>query len=124
MRQPNVFAVLLLRLRGMKGVFLMAKIMLEATGLHLSYGERQLLKIEQLQIYDTDRIGLIGENGAGKTTLLQILAGEKKPETGIVRRFVPVAVIHQEGKAGPGKIGSFAPGSALRKAGKAFPAER
>lgn len=103
MRQPNVFAVLLLRLRGMKGVFLMAKIMLEATGLHLSYGERQLLKIEQLQIYDTDRIGLIGENGAGKTTLLQILAGEKKPETGIVRRFVPVAVIHQEGKAGPGE---------------------
>ena len=81
----------------------MAKIMLEATGLHLSYGERQLLKIEQLQIYDTDRIGLIGENGAGKTTLLQILAGEKKPETGIVRRFVPVAVIHQEGKAGPGE---------------------
>jgi len=81
----------------------MAKIMLEATGLHLSYGERQLLKIEQLQIYDMDRIGLIGENGAGKTTLLQILAGEKKPETGTVRRFVPVAVIHQEGKASPGK---------------------
>ena len=37
----------------------------------LSYGERQLLKIEQLQIYNTDRIGLIGENGAGKTTLMQ-----------------------------------------------------
>ena len=81
----------------------MAKIMLEAAGLHLSYGERQLLKIEQLQIYGTDRIGLIGENGAGKTTLLQILAGEKKPETGTVRRFVPVAVIHQEGKASPGE---------------------
>ena len=107
MRKPNVFAVLLLRLRGMKGVFLMAKIMLEATGLHMFYGERQLLKIEQLQIYDMDRIGLIGENGAGKTTLLQILAGEKKPETGTVRRFVPVAVIHQEGKAGPGEDREF-----------------
>ncbi|HCI73075.1 MAG TPA: hypothetical protein DHV42_00855 [Lachnospiraceae bacterium] len=105
--KPNVFAVLLLRLRGMKGVFLMAKIMLEATGLHMFYGERQLLKIEQLQIYDMDRIGLIGENGAGKTTLLQILAGEKKPETGTVRRFVPVAVIHQEGKAGPGEDREF-----------------
>ena len=107
MRKPNVFAVLLLRLRGMKGVFLMAKIMLEATGLHMFYGERQLLKIEQLQIYDMDRIGLIGENGAGKTTLLQILAGEKKPETGTVRRFVPVAVIHQEGKASPGEDREF-----------------
>ena len=85
----------------------MAKIMLEATGLHMFYGERQLLKIEQLQIYDMDRIGLIGENGAGKTTLLQILAGEKKPETGTVRRFVPVAVIHQEGKTGPGEDREF-----------------
>ena len=80
----------------------MAKIILEAAGLHLSYGERQLLKIDQLKIYDTDRIGLIGENGAGKTTLLRILAGEQQPEAGNVRRFVPAAVIHQEGKSGPG----------------------
>ena len=55
----------------------MAKIILEAAGLQLSYGERQLLKIDQLRIYDTDRIGLIGENGAGKTTLLRVLAGER-----------------------------------------------
>jgi len=103
MRQPNVFAVLLLCLRGMKGVFLMAKIMLEATGLQLSYGERQLLKIEKLQIYNTDRIGLIGENGAGKTTLMRILAGEMQPDAGTVRRFVPTAVIHQEGKSTPGE---------------------
>ena len=75
----------------------MSKIMLSAANIQISCGERCLLKTDQLQIYDTDRIGLIGENGAGKTTLLQILAGEKKPETGTVRRFVPVAVIHQEG---------------------------
>ena len=81
----------------------MAKIILEAAGLHLSYGERQLLKIDQLKIYDTDRIGLIGENGAGKTTLLRILAGEQQPEAGTVRRFVPAAVIHQEGKSSPGE---------------------
>ncbi len=81
----------------------MAIIILEAVGLHLSYGERQLLNIDQLKIYDTDRIGLIGENGAGKTTLLRILAGEKQPEAGTVRRFVPAAVIHQEGKSGPGE---------------------
>ena len=80
----------------------MAKIILEADGLHLSYGERQLLEIDQLRIYDRDRIGLIGENGAGKTTLLRILAGEKQPEAGTVRRFVPAAVIHQEGNCSPG----------------------
>ena len=103
MHWPNVFAVLLLRLRGTKGVLLMAKIVLEASGLRLSYGERQLLRIDQLRIYDTDRIGLIGENGAGKTTLLRILAGEKQPDAGTVRRFVPAAVIHQEGKCSPGE---------------------
>ena len=81
----------------------MAKIILEAAGLRLSYGERQLLKIDQLRIYDTDRIGLIGENGAGKTTLLRILAGEKQAEAGTVRHFVPAAVIHQEGKSSPGE---------------------
>ena len=80
----------------------MAKIILEAADLHLSYGERQLLKIDQLRIYDRDRIGLIGENGAGKTTLLRILAGERQPEAGTVRRFVPTAVIHQEGNCSPG----------------------
>lgn len=80
----------------------MAKIILEAAGLHLSYGERQLLSIDQLRIYDRDRIGLIGENGAGKTTLLRILAGEIQPEAGSVRRFVPTAVIHQEGNCSPG----------------------
>ena len=85
----------------------MAKIILEAAGLHLSYGERQLLKIDQLKIYDTDRIGLIGENGAGKTTLLRILGGEQQPEAGTVRRFVPAAVIHQEGKASPGEDPEF-----------------
>ena len=103
MHWPNVFAVLLLRLRGTKGVLLMANIVLEASGLRLSYGERQLLRIDQLRIYDTDRIGLIGENGAGKTTLLRILAGEKQPDAGTVRRFVPAAVIHQEGKCSPGE---------------------
>ena len=80
----------------------MAKIILEAAGLQLSYGERQLLKIDQLRIYDTDRIGLVGENGAGKTTLLRILAGERQPEAGTIRRFVPAAVIHQDGAGNPG----------------------
>ena len=103
MRWPNVFAVLLLRLCGTKGVFCMAKMMLDATGIRVSYGERCLLKIDQLRIYDQDRIGLIGENGAGKTTLLKILSGERQPEEGAVRRFVPVAMIHQEGEGNPGE---------------------
>ena len=81
----------------------MEKIMLEATGLRMSYGDRKLLDIRQLSIYSRDRIGLIGENGAGKTTLLKILSGEKLPEEGEIRRFVRCAVIHQEGITQPGE---------------------
>ncbi|MBR2824412.1 MAG: ABC-F family ATP-binding cassette domain-containing protein [Clostridia bacterium] len=81
----------------------MAKIMLTAADLRMSYGDRTLLDIDQLNIYSTDRIGLIGENGAGKTTLLKILAGEMQPEGGRVRRFVQSAVIHQEGFTSPGE---------------------
>ena len=80
----------------------MAKMMLEAAGLRMSFGDRNLLDIDQLSIYSTDRIGLIGENGAGKSTLLKILSGEMQPEEGRIRRFVQTAVIHQEGITQPG----------------------
>ena len=37
------------------------------------YGTRLVLDIEELKIYDGDKIGLVGVNGAGKTTLLEII---------------------------------------------------
>ena len=81
----------------------MARIIMEASGLRMAYADRQLLDIEKLNIYDTDRIGLIGENGAGKSTLLRILAGETAPDEGRVRRFATAAIIHQEGTESPGE---------------------
>ncbi|HDK3400708.1 TPA: hypothetical protein PR459_002317 [Staphylococcus aureus] len=46
------------------------KIMLE--GLHIKHyvQDRLLLNINRLNIYQNDRIGLIGKNGSGKTTVL------------------------------------------------------
>ena len=35
-----------------------------------------------LELYDGDRLGLIGDNGSGKTTLLRVLAGVYSPGRG------------------------------------------
>ncbi len=75
----------------------MAKLLLEVTGLRVSLGQRLLLDIDHLSVYDGERIGLIGENGAGKSTLLRLLAGEDRPDEGTVRRASSVALIRQQG---------------------------
>ena len=89
-------------LRGAEGVFLLAKCILEANDIQISFGDRRLLDLDRLAVYDGDRIGLIGENGAGKTTLLRLLSGELQPEAGQVRRLAPVAMIRQQGNADAG----------------------
>ena len=80
----------------------MAKCILEATGLQISFGSRRLLDIDRLTVWDGERIGLIGENGMGKTTLLRLLAGELTPESGTIRRLAPAAMIRQQGNADAG----------------------
>ena len=64
-----------------------AKLYLSAEGLQAAFGERALFTLDQLQIYEGDRIGLVGMNGAGKTTLLRLLSGELAPESGRIRRY-------------------------------------
>jgi len=80
----------------------MAKCILEAKDLRFSYGDRQLLSVDRLAVYEGEKIGLIGENGAGKTTLLRVLSGELMPEEGTVRRLAPSAMIRQHGDADAG----------------------
>jgi len=50
----------------------------------VKYGERSLLDEISFMISPKERIGLIGRNGAGKSTLLKIIAGEAKPDEGIL----------------------------------------
>ena len=77
----------------------MAKILLKAQGIRKAYGERELLRLDTLEIREGERIGLIGANGAGKSTLLALLAGEAEPDTGTVERGGSVAWIRQQGRA-------------------------
>ena len=77
----------------------MSKLLLEANHIAISYGDRKVLDVDGLRVYDGERVALIGENGAGKSTLLAILAGEIQPDAGTVRRYGPVALIRQSGEA-------------------------
>ncbi len=74
------------------------KLLLSAAGIRKAYGEREVLHIDRLEIFDGDRIGLIGENGAGKSTLLAVLSGELQPDSGDIRRMGPAALIRQSGE--------------------------
>lgn len=48
------------------------------------YGDRLILDIENLEILEGDKIGLVGENGSGKSTLLKVLIKEESIDEGSV----------------------------------------
>ena len=63
--------------------------------IQVEYLGREVLDIEEVEIYEYDRIGLVGANGAGKSTLLKVLIGEMNPEAGEVNRLGEFAYIPQ-----------------------------
>lgn len=73
----------------------MSKILLSANHIVRYFGEHKILEFEKLNVYEGDRIGIVGANGAGKTTLLNILSGELVPDEGTVTRAVPVNYFKQ-----------------------------
>jgi ATP-binding cassette subfamily F protein uup len=72
--------------------------LLTVKGIHLSVGDRHLLRGVDLVVGEGQRIGLLGPNGCGKSTLLRILAGELVPDAGerAVRRELRVGYLPQE----------------------------
>lgn len=73
----------------------MAKLLLEARSIEKSYGLRKVLDIDSFELYDGDRVGLVGENGAGKSTFIKILSGALAPDAGQITRRAPISVIAQ-----------------------------
>jgi ATP-binding cassette subfamily F protein 3 len=51
-----------------------------------SYGTQAVLDGVDWEIQSGQKIGLVGPNGAGKSTLLRVMAGEIKPDRGLVYR--------------------------------------
>ena len=68
----------------------MAKLLIEARDIFKAYALRTVLDVKSFEVYDGERIGLVGENGAGKSTFIKILSGIIEPDSGTVIRHAPI----------------------------------
>jgi ABC-type multidrug transport system ATPase subunit len=57
---------------------------LTARGIRKAFGRRQVLAGLDLEVAAGELVAVVGENGTGKTTLLRILAGDLRPDAGMV----------------------------------------
>lgn len=75
--------------------------MLSVSNLDVRFGDKHLFKNVSFQLYDGNRVGLIGVNGAGKSTLLKIMAGVSATDDGVVSKskHYSVAYLPQESSA-------------------------
>lgn len=76
----------------------MAIALLSCQSLTKTHSARPLFDGISLGIEEGERVGLIGPNGSGKSTLLKLLAGQEKPDSGMVspRKGLQVVYIPQE----------------------------
>ena len=58
--------------------------MLNIHNLSVSFGGTYLFEEVTFRLGAGDRVGLVGKNGAGKSTMLKILAGDFKPDSGVI----------------------------------------
>ena len=71
------------------------ELILKAKDIRVEFKGRDVLDINELEVYDYDRIGLVGANGAGKSTLLKVLLGELIPPGCKMNRLGELAYIPQ-----------------------------
>lgn len=74
--------------------------LLSGLNIKKEYGIQAVVDVPKVEIYDNDRIGIVGRNGAGKSTLLGILSGNISPDEGVVIRNCEIAQILQSGETG------------------------
>ncbi|MEV8378754.1 sugar ABC transporter ATP-binding protein [Kribbella sp. NPDC056861] len=55
------------------------------TGVRKTYGQTEVLNVDELVLRAGEVVALVGENGAGKSTLVRIITGMTAPTTGLVR---------------------------------------
>ena len=60
----------------------MNQLVIELKNIEKSYLNKDVLQIEELKVYENQKIGIVGRNGEGKSTLLKLISGEIKPDMG------------------------------------------
>lgn len=58
--------------------------LIKVNNLRKYYGDRLILDINKLEVFDGEKIGLVGVNGSGKTTLLNIICGREGCDEGSI----------------------------------------
>lgn len=84
------------------------ELLIKAKDIYLEYMGRDVLDIQDLELYDYDRIGLIGANGAGKSTLLKVLLGETPLQHGKIARKGNFTYIPQLDEAAVQEVKDYA----------------
>ncbi len=71
------------------------------------YGAQEVLSEVSFDVYDGEKVGLLGGNGAGKSTLFRLLSGLETPDEGTVslRRGATVGVLDQIPDYGQRSVG-------------------
>lgn len=69
-------------------------VVLEATNVNYSLGQKKLLENFSLLLTRGDKLGVIGPNGCGKTTLVRLLLGELQPDSGDIKQGTSLNVAY------------------------------
>jgi ATP-binding cassette subfamily F protein 3 len=81
-------------------------LLFSCSDLSRGFGGEPLFEQLGFELYNGERVGLVGPNGVGKTTLLRLLAGLDTPDTGAVRLHAGarIALLQQQPDFAPGRL--------------------
>ncbi len=63
------------------------EIVLSAHGVNVSFGEKQILKDLDIEVYRGEILGFVGASGSGKSVLMRAILGLNKKQSGTIRLF-------------------------------------
>lgn len=65
----------------------MQELVLELKNIEKSYNGKTIISVDDLRVYQNEKIGIIGDNGQGKSTLMQLIDQSIQPDKGQINRL-------------------------------------